>query len=407
MQVFSISQLNGLIKRTIEREYILKNCYVSGVIANLKHHSNGHYYFTLKDDDASIDVTLWSSTARGKSFVTEMGNGLLVTIRASLSFYEKQGRLNLVCNDMQIGEKSAYQLAYEQLKAELTALGYFEEAHKQQLPLIPSCIGMVTSESGAVMHDILRVARQRNPLVQFKLFSVPVQGAKAGPVIARGIEVADADPEVELIIVGRGGGSMEDLWCFNDRQVVEAVYRCKTPIISAVGHETDFTLCDFAADVRGATPSHAAELAVYPTVYLLEALEQKRRYLDDYVAREIDSRKQQLAVIFNRRLGIPALQLIHRQRSSLEALRSRLELQMEGHLRENKQQLALLGRQLTLLNPLNLLLKGYSKVELQGQAVHSVEQVACGDHIAVTVADGTIGAVVEEVTSHGQYPEKL
>ena len=212
MDVFSISKLNNLIKRVLEREYVLKNCYVAGAIANLKRHSTGHYYFSLKDDDASVDVALWAGTAQKKGLVGQLENGLFVTMRATINFYEKTGRLSLICNDMEIGQKSPYQLAFDALKKELTALGYFDEAHKQPLPLMAATIGLVTSESGAVLHDILHVARQRNPFVQFKLFAVPVQGDKAGPLIAKGIERADADKEVELVIVGRGGGSMEDLW---------------------------------------------------------------------------------------------------------------------------------------------------------------------------------------------------
>lgn len=268
---------------------------------------------------------------------------------------------------MEIGQKSPYQLAFEALKKELTALGYFDESHKQPLPVMPATIGLVTSESGAVLHDILHVARQRNPFVQFKLFAVPVQGDKAGPIIAKGIERADADTEVELVIVGRGGGSMEDLWCFNDRTVVEAVYNCKTPIVSAVGHETDYTLCDFAADVRGATPSHAAELTVYPVSYLLEQLEAKETYLHQYMKQTIETKKQELQAIFNRKLGIPALTLIHQESSKLSELQHRLSGAVQQAVGKKQNDLLLLGQQLELLNPLHLLLKDILKLNM---AVH-------------------------------------
>lgn len=366
MDVFSISKLNNLIKRVLEREYVLKNCYVAGTIANLKRHSTGHYYFSLKDDDASVDVALWAGTAQKKGLVGQLENGLFVTMRATINFYEKTGRLSLICNDMEIGQKSPYQLAFEALKKELTALGYFDEAHKQPLPLMPATIGLVTSESGAVLHDILHVARQRNPFVQFKLFAVPVQGDKAGPLIAKGIERADADKEVELVIVGRGGGSMEDLWCFNDRVVVEAVYNCKTPIVSAVGHETDYTLCDFAADVRGATPSHAAELTVSPVSYLLEQLEAKETYLHQYMKQTIETKKQELQAIFNRKLGIPALTLIHQESSKLNDLEHRLTGAVQQAVGKKQNNLLLMGQQLELLNPLHLLLKGIQKSNIKG-----------------------------------------
>lgn len=401
MDVFSITKLNNLIKRVLEREYVLKNCYVAGTIANLKRHSTGHYYFSLKDDDASVDVALWAGTAQKKGLVGQLENGLFVTMRATINFYEKTGRLSLICNDMEIGQKSPYQLAFEALKKELTALGYFDESHKQPLPVMPTTIGLVTSESGAVLHDILHVARQRNPFVQFKLFAVPVQGDKAGPVIAKGIERADADTEVELVIVGRGGGSMEDLWCFNDRSVVEAVYNCKTPIVSAVGHETDYTLCDFAADVRGATPSHAAELTVYPVSYLLEQLEAKETYLHQYMKQTIETKKQELQAIFNRKLGIPALTLIHQESSKLSELQHRLSGAVQQAVGKKQNDLLLMGQQLELLNPLHLLLKGYTKIEHDGSPIHSVTAVNVGDTVNITMNDGSLTAKVEEIITNG------
>lgn len=401
MDVFSITKLNNLIKRVLEREYVLKNCYVAGTIANLKRHSTGHYYFSLKDDDASVDVALWAGTAQKKGLVGQLENGLFVTMRATIIFYEKTGRLSLICNDMEIGQKSPYQLAFEALKKELTALGYFDESHKQPLPVMPATIGLVTSESGAVLHDILHVARQRNPFVQFKLFAVPVQGDKAGPIIAKGIERADADTEVELVIVGRGGGSMEDLWCFNDRTVVEAVYNCKTPIVSAVGHETDYTLCDFAADVRGATPSHAAELTVYPVSYLLEQLEAKETYLHQYMKQTIETKKQELQAIFNRKLGIPALTLIHQESSKLSELQHRLSGAVQQAVGKKQNDLLLLGQQLELLNPLHLLLKGYTKIEHGGSPIHSVTAVNVGDSVNITMNDGSLTAKVEEIITNG------
>lgn len=401
MDVFSITKLNNLIKRVLEREYVLKNCYVAGTIANLKRHSTGHYYFSLKDDDASVDVALWAGTAQKKGLVGQLENGLFVTMRATINLYEKTGRLSLICNDMEIGQKSPYQLAFEALKKELTALGYFDESHKQPLPVMPTTIGLVTSESGAVLHDILHVARQRNPFVQFKLFAVPVQGDKAGPVIAKGIERADVDTEVELVIVGRGGGSMEDLWCFNDRAVVEAVYNCKTPIVSAVGHETDYTLCDFAADVRGATPSHAAELTVYPVSYLLEQLEAKETYLHQYMKQTIETKKQELQAIFNRKLGIPALTLIHQESSKLIELQHRLSSAVQQAVGKKQNDLLLMGQQLELLNPLHLLLKGYTKIEHDGSPIHSVTAVNVGDTVNITMNDGSLTAKVEEIITNG------
>lgn len=402
MDVFSVSRLNGLIKRVLEREFVLKNCFVCGTIANLKRHSTGHYYFSLKDEEASVDVALWASTAYKRGLVGKLENGLFVTMRASISYYEKTGRLSLICNEMEIGEKSPYQLAFEALKKELTELGYFDEAHKKPLPEMATTIGLVTSSSGAVLHDILHVAANRNPLVTFKLFSVPVQGEKAAPQIAKGIARADQDPSVELIIVGRGGGSAEDLWCFNDRAVVEAVYHCKTPIVSAVGHETDYTLCDFAADVRGATPSHAAELTVFPLYVLQQRLEERRQFLQHTMNRALEQRRMQLQTIFNRKLGMPALMLLHQERSKLQDVAHRVTAESQRHMQETGTALDTLTARLEVLNPLRLLHRGYSKLASKGQPVASINAVAVGDDITASLADGTIQAVVKEVTPYGR-----
>lgn len=400
MNVLSITQLNSLIGRTLDREYLLKGFYVQGTIVNLKRHSAGHYYFSLKDQDASIDAVMWSSTVMQKGLAGLFENGLLVTIKASINFWTKAGRLNIVVSDMQVGQKSPLQLEFEALKRELTALGYFDDDHKKAIPELSACIGLVTSSSGAVLHDILHVSLQRNPLVRFKLFSVPVQGNKAGPVIARGIAAADKDPEVDTIILGRGGGSAEDLWPFNTRAVVEAVYACKKPIVSAVGHETDYTLCDYAADMRGATPSHAAEITVLPISVIEERLRLKEDYLNTYMRQEVLDRKRTLAALFNRSLGMPALQMIHKQRFLLDKKMGIMAQDMKVALQKEKYQLSLLGQELDALNPMNIMLKGYSKVELAGHTVTSVKGLRAGDQLTLTLPDGAIETEIKEV-HHG------
>ncbi len=407
MNIFTITQLNAFIKRTLDREYLFKSFYVTGTIVNAKRHSNGHFYFSLKDEESAIDVTMWSSTAMSKGLINEVVNGVLVTIKAGLNFYGKTGRLNLVVQDMQVGSKSPLQIEFEALKRELTALGYFDDSHKKPISEMATCIGIVTSKSGAVLHDILHVAMQRNPLIQFKLFSVPVQGPKAGAVIAKGIERADEDPSVDLIIVGRGGGSMEDLWCFNDRIVVETIYRAHTPVISAVGHETDYTLCDYAADARGATPSHAAEICVFPLRILQERVAEKENYLHNFMQQVVQRKKMELSAIFNRRLGIPTLQFLHKQKTILQALSQSINQSVEFKLREEQHKLAMLSKQLEVINPVRLMVKGYSKLEKNNTPLRSVEDVSLGDNIHVTLVDGTIETTVKEVTHNGRITEEL
>ncbi|MCI5708146.1 exodeoxyribonuclease VII large subunit [Veillonella caviae] len=392
MNVLTISQLNSLIKRTLEREYLLKNLYVTGTIINAKRHSSGHVYFSLKDEESSIDVTMWSNTVLAKGLVNEIQNGLLVTIKASVNFYNKMGRLNLVASDMQIGNKSPLQLEFDALQKELSALGYFDETHKQMIPVLSSCIGIVTSPSGAVLHDILHVSKQRNPLMKFKLFSVPVQGPDAGPIIAKGIAEADRDSDIDVIIVGRGGGSMEDLWCFNDRAVVEAIYTANTPIISAVGHETDYTLADYAADMRGATPSHAAEMAVIPLTTLQEDLQKKEEYIHYVMNQVLQQKRSELSTIFNRKLGIPALQMIHKQKSALENIKNTLQHKSSTLIQHKKHVLSLIAKELDMQNPLHIMMKGYSKVESHNHPISSVLDVQVGDELTITVSDGNISA---------------
>ena len=357
MNVLTITQLNNLIKRTLDREYLLKNVYVSGTIINAKRHSSGHMYFSLKDEESAIDVTMWSSTVMQKGLANAIQNGLLVTVKASVNFYNK--------------------------------------------------IGIVTSQSGAVLHDILHVSERRNPLVQFKLFSVPVQGNTAGPVIAKGIAAADADPEVDLIIVGRGGGSMEDLWCFNDRAVVEAIYTANTPVISAVGHETDYTLCDYVADARGATPSHAAEMAVLPIITLQDQLTEKEEYLHEFIRYTLQQKRTDLTLLFNRRLGIPALQFLHKQKTHLQELSQSLTNATKERCNTEKHSLALLAQQLESLNPLQMMVKGFAKVEHNDKPITSVTQLHPKDDIRVTLADGYVNATVKEAHKDGRITKKL
>ncbi len=407
MDIFTVSQYTALIKGTLEQERALRNCFVTGIVSNFKRHSNGCYYFSLKDENASIDVTIFQNVLKGQAYAGELDNGLMITLRGSLNFYEKMGRLNLIGYDVIVGNKSSFQIAYELLKKELAALGYFDAFHKKNLPLKPSCIGLGTSESGAVLHDILHIAKKRNPHVRFKLFSVPVQGEIAPPYIAKGIELADKDEDVEVIIVGRGGGSLEDLWCFNDRKVVEAVYNAKTPVISAVGHETDYSLCDFAADIRAATPSHAAELAVYPLLNLIEELAIKHDYLHEKIREELDKKRIELRNLFDRKLALPVLKFIHREKTDITKKEQMLLQNLQASLSQKQRYFALLVQKLELSNPLALLAKGYVKAEHKGNPIQSISTISLGDRIRLMAEDGLIEADVKELIYHGKQIKKL
>ena len=239
------------------------------------------------------------------------------------------------------------------------------------------------------------------------MFSVPVQGSTAGPIIAKGIATADADPDVDVIIVGRGGGSMEDLWCFNDRAVVEAIYNAHTPIISAVGHETDYTLCDYVADARGATPSHATEMTVLPITILQDQLTEKEEYLHEYIRYTLQQKRTDLTLLFNRKLGIPALQFLHKQKSHLQELSQTLTNATKERCNAERHSLALLAQQLESLNPLQMMIKGFAKVEHDNKPITSVAQLQPNDDIRVTLADGYITATVKEAHKDGRITKKL
>ena len=269
------------------------------------------------------------------------------------------------------------------------------------LPPVPSCIGVVTSASGAVIHDILHVASHRNPLVTFKVFNVPVQGPSAGPIIAKGITMADADPDVDLIIVGRGGGSMEDLWCFNDRALIEAIFHCNTPVVSAVGHEVDYTLCDFVADVRGATPSHAAELSIYPLADLQEEVQQKLDFIHNTVQYRIQKEKQKLFAITNRKITVPAISLVHQQKNILQRFEQILHGAVQKKTQDESRRLAILATQLDSKNPLSKVIKGFAKVDVNGAPLQTIQGVQFGDTLDIHIQDGSLKATVQEVTQRG------
>lgn len=400
MDAYTVTELNTYIDSTLRAEGMLKNCFVKGTVTNFVRHRSGHFYFSLKDEHSSIDCALFANVASKQECIRAIVNGIMAIVRGSVSFYGPSGRLNFIISAISLENKSPLQIEFERLKNELQALGYFDEEHKQPLPIMSKCVGIVTSASGAVLHDILNVSRKRNPLVEFKLFSVPVQGKGVGAVLARGIEDADADPEVELIIIGRGGGSMEDLWCFNEKVLVEAIYHCSKPVISAVGHETDVTFCDFVADARASTPSHAAEMAVIELSFLLDRIITKKEYLDSRLLQHIQNEKFNVMNLLNKKLLYPSLDLLHRQRNKLRSFTNKLHDYNFTKLKDEQSKLALIGQSLELLNPLQLMLKGYTKVEMNGEVVKSTKDLSVNDEIKIVFADGSIKANIKEV-DHG------
>ena len=388
MAVYSVSDVTRYIKSLLSQEQALQHLMVRGEISNFRCYPSGHCYFTLKDAASTLKCVLFSSRAQRLRF--QPVNGLQVVATGNITVYEKDGAYQLLVDTLLPEGTGDLALAYEQLKEKLQAEGLFDQAHKQSLPRFPHRIGVVTSSAGAVLRDIYHVISHRWPAAQIVLYPVQVQGEGSAEQVAAGIEFFNRRHRV--LIAGRGGGSMEDLWSFNEEIVVRAIYASKIPIISAVGHETDFTLADFAADVRAATPSQAAELAVPDRSELV-------RYVDSLSARLVQITKRQLQ---NKRLRLNAAlqstalrapqQLLAERRQRLDKASLRLQQLMEAALKQRRHRLELALGKLDMLSPMHVLRRGYGLIEHGNSIVTSVKQIKPGDELVLTFKDGRIRA---------------
>ncbi len=393
MAVYSVSDVTRYIKSLLSQEQALQHLMVRGEISNFRCYPSGHCYFTLKDAASTLKCVLFSSRARRLRF--QPVNGLQVVATGNITVYEKDGAYQLLVDTLLPEGTGDLALAYEQLKEKLQAEGLFDQAHKQSLPRFPRRVGVVTSSAGAVLRDIYHVISHRWPAAQIVLYPVQVQGEGSAEQVAAGIEFFNRrhrEQPVDVLIAGRGGGSMEDLWSFNEEIVVRAIYASKIPIISAVGHETDFTLADFAADVRAATPSQAAELAVPDRSELV-------RYVDSLSARLVQITKRQLQ---NKRLRLNAAlqstalrapqQLLAERRQRLDKASLRLQQLMEAALKQRRHRLELALGKLDMLSPVHVLRRGYGLIEHGNSIVTSVKQIKPGDELVLTFKDGRIRA---------------
>ena len=393
MAVYSVSDVTRYIKSLLSQEQALQHLMVRGEISNFRCYPSGHCYFTLKDAASTLKCVLFSSRAQRLRF--QPVNGLQVVATGNITVYEKDGAYQLLVDTLLPEGTGDLALAYEQLKEKLQAEGLFDQAHKQSLPRFPRRVGVVTSSAGAVLRDIYHVISHRWPAAQIVLYPVQVQGEGSAEQVAAGIEFFNRrhrEQPVDVLIAGRGGGSMEDLWSFNEEIVVRAIYASKIPIISAVGHETDFTLADFAADVRAATPSQAAELAVPDRSELV-------RYVDSLSARLVQITKRQLQ---NKRLRLNAAlqstalrapqQLLAERRQRLDKASLRLQQLMEAALKQRRHRLELALGKLDMLSPVHVLRRGYGLIEHGNSIVTSAKQIKPGDELVLTFKDGRIRA---------------
>ena len=399
--VYSVAQVNRYIKNMFTQDFMLNRIYVKGEVSNCKYHTSGHIYFSLKDESGAIACVMFAGDRRsGLAF--RMQEGQKVIVLGSVSVYERDGRYQLYAREiMPDGEGDLYR-QFELLKKDLEEMGMFAQEFKQPIPFYSRTIGIVTAPTGAAIRDIMNISRRRNPYVQLVLYPALVQGEQAADSIVRGIRTLD-QYGVDVIIAGRGGGSMEDLWAFNEEKVARAIFECRTPIISAVGHETDTTIADYVADLRAPTPSAAAELAVTDYWQLMSGLELYRNQLADRLEQKIHNDRQRAEYLRLRLLqASPDYQLREKKQYAAD-LEERLKRSMDQKLTDRKHKIALYAERLDGVSPLKKLQQGYSYTEASdGKALRSVSQVAPSDLLLIHVTDGTIQAEVKEWTEYGK-----
>lgn len=445
-RIFSIKELNRYIKMRLESDQLLQDVWIRGEISNFTHHSSGHMYFTLKDTDSRIKSIMFASQNQRLAFLPR--EGTMVLARGNISVYERDGQYQFYVTQMQPDGVGSLYLAYEQLKKKLEAEGLFARETKQELPRFPKSIGVVTSPTGAAVRDIVTTLQRRYPTVPILLFPVVVQGAQAAVSIARAIEVMNQLQEVDVLIVGRGGGSLEELWAFNEEVVARSIFASRIPIISAVGHETDFTIADFVADLRAATPTAAAELAVPHHIELKQQiyyvsqrlhqglqhqLEKKKETLQrlqrsSYFlhprkhllqpAERLDRLSEQLKYKMKNRLSRNAEKLSKLERSlagfnpkqqvmfagsRIRSTHRQLQQSMQTIYKDNAHKLNAQLRQLDALSPLKVMQRGYSLVyeEKNSKLIKSISQVQPGDLVKVRLTDGQLDCQVWSMKGEG------
>ena len=392
-RVLSVSQINFYIKSIIENDGSLQFVLVTGEISNLTvHQRSGHIYLSLKDSNSVISAGMFAGNARRLKFRIE--NGMKVICRGRISVYEPSGRYQLYIEDMQPDGVGALTLAFEQLKKSLAQKGLFDNAHKKPLPKFPKTIGVITSPTGAAVQDITNIIRRRFPSADIVLAPVLVQGESAPEQLVRAVNKFSASKIADVIIIGRGGGSAEDLWAFNDEQLAYAVYNCETPIISGVGHETDFTVCDFVADVRASTPSAAAELAVPDRQELMSYYFKQKQYISAMLDRKIKTAQLRLENQ-QRRMSASSPKLKAEQlEKQLSAKSEKLTRFMNIYISDKENKLIAAKGKLDGLNPLNVLNRGYAIAEKDEKIITSSKQLKNGDDFTVILSDGKINAKV-------------
>ncbi len=396
MNVLTVTQVNTYIKALLDESTPLRNIFISGEISNFTHYyRSGHLYFTLKDESSQLKAVMFSSNASRLRFQAE--NGMKVICRGRISVHSKSGEYQLYVDDMQPDGIGALSLAFEQLKEKLSQEGLFDESHKKPIPSFPSKIGVATSNIGAAVEDVKNITARRYPLAEIIICPTVVQGENAPADIVRSINMLDSYDGVDVIILGRGGGSAEDLWAFNSEEVARAVFACETPIVSAVGHETDFTICDFVADLRAPTPSAAAELVCPDINKLYSDLSVTKNALDFYTVNRIETLEQDLCNLTQSGAFADAQSFFAPYQDNIDALCKKLNdaFSLTIDYKENKFLNA--SARLEALSPLSVLLRGYCVASKNGKMLKSKNDINKDDELTLRFADGNVDISVGEV----------
>ena len=394
--VLTVGQLNAYVKQLIDADTLLQSVWIKGEISNFtNHYKTGHYYLTLKDPDGLIRAVMFKGAVAKLKFLPE--NGMKVIVHGRVSAFVRDGQYQIYIDAMEPDGVGSLYIAYEQLKRKLEAEGLFSPARKKPLPKIPTRIGIITSPTGAAVRDMINIAGRRFPMAKLVLFPSLVQGPDAPAQLIAGVKFFNKYKSVDVIIIGRGGGSIEDLWAFNDETLARTVAASELPVISAVGHETDFTICDFAADVRAPTPSAAAELAVPDTGELLRKVKNITGHMELALTKSIAARRNELARLSKTRALTSPQNFIDDKRMLLVSLSGRLEQEMKLSLTGKRARFASLTASLEALNPMSVISRGYSAVfGGDGKLIRSVGQIKEGDRFTFRTTDGSVvGEAVE------------
>ena len=392
--VYTVTQINSYIKNMFRQDFVLNHVFVKGEISNCKYHTSGHIYFTLKDESGTLSIVMFASNAAKLDFALQ--NGMQVEIEGRIDVYERDGKYQLYASKIKMNGEGDLHKKYEQLKKYFEEMGYFSKDYKRPIPRYAKKIGVVTAKTGAAVHDIITISKRRNPYISIYLYPALVQGENAKYSIVDGIQKLD-ELGLDVIIVGRGGGSIEDLWAFNEEIVAEAIFAAKTPIISAVGHETDFTIADFVADMRASTPSAAAGLAVCDISVVENVIEQYNYRINNIFTREVEKYRQ---LVNNYELRIkylnPVNQVNEKRQIAAQYL-DKLDNLMKNRLTKYKNNLSLFASRLEGVSPVNRLGQGYSYTEnAEGKNISSIKDVAENDIIKTYVKDGVVSSRVEK-----------